>query len=98
MDKLLQSAQVNAGEGLVASGSLEPASGEPASLSLVGALRNFQSYYSNSRFFDLCHTLHLGGFGSMENIATGCAGRHVVDLGDLNIDIFLEVQDNRYSY
>ena len=23
--------------------------------------------------------------------------RHVVDLGDLNIDIFLKVQDNKYS-
>ena len=27
----------------------------------------------------------------------GFAGRHVVDFGDLNIDIFLEVQDKRYS-
>ena len=25
------------------------------------------------------------------------AGRHVVDFGDLNIDIFLEVQDKKYS-
>ena len=25
------------------------------------------------------------------------SGRHVVDFGDLNIDIFLEVQDKKYS-
>ena len=27
----------------------------------------------------------------------GFAGRHVVDFGDLNIDIFLEVQNKTYS-
>ena len=27
----------------------------------------------------------------------GFAGRHVVGLGDLNIDIFLGVQDKKYS-
>ena len=27
----------------------------------------------------------------------GFAGQHVVDFGDLNIDIFLEVQDKKYS-
>ena len=26
------------------------------------------------------------------------AGRHIVEFGDLNIDIFLEVQDKKYSY
>ena len=28
----------------------------------------------------------------------GFAGRHVVEFGDLNIDIFLEVQDKTYSW
>ena len=31
-------------------------------------------------------------------MSAGFAGRHVVDFGDLNIDIFLEVQDNRVKY
>ena len=31
-------------------------------------------------------------------MSAGFAGRHVVDFWDLNIDIFLEVQDKRYSY
>ena len=30
-------------------------------------------------------------------MSAGFAGRHVVDFWDLNIDIFLEVQDNKYS-
>ena len=30
-------------------------------------------------------------------MSTGFAGRHVVGLGDLSIDAFLEVQDNKYS-
>ena len=30
-------------------------------------------------------------------MSAGFAGRHVVDFGDLNIDISLEVQDKRYS-
>ena len=30
-------------------------------------------------------------------MSAGFAGRHVVDLGDLNIDMFLEVQDKKYS-
>ena len=29
--------------------------------------------------------------------SAGFAGRHVVDFGDLNIDIFLEVQDKKYN-
>ena len=29
-------------------------------------------------------------------MSAGFAGRHVVDFGDLNIDIFLEVQDKKY--
>ena len=30
-------------------------------------------------------------------MSAGFAGQHVVDFGDLNIDIFLEVQDKQYS-
>ena len=30
-------------------------------------------------------------------MSAGFAGRHVVDFEDLNIDIFLEVQDKKYS-
>ena len=30
-------------------------------------------------------------------MSAGFAGQHVVDFGDLNIDIFLEVQDKKYS-
>ena len=30
-------------------------------------------------------------------MSAGFAGRHVVGFGDLNIDIFLEVQDKKYS-
>ena len=30
-------------------------------------------------------------------MSAGFAGRHVVDFGDLNIDLFLEVQNKRYS-
>ena len=30
-------------------------------------------------------------------MSAGEAGRHVVDFGDLNIDISLEVQDTKYS-
>ena len=30
-------------------------------------------------------------------MSAGFAGRHVVNFGDLNIDMFLEVQDKRYS-
>ena len=30
-------------------------------------------------------------------VSAGFAGQHVVDFGDLNIDIFLEVQDKKYS-
>ena len=30
-------------------------------------------------------------------MSAGFAGRHVVGFGDLSIDVFLEVQDNKYS-
>ena len=30
-------------------------------------------------------------------MSAGFAGQHIVDFGDLNIDIFLEVQDKKYS-
>ena len=30
-------------------------------------------------------------------MSAGFAGRHVVGFGDLSIDVFLEVQDKRYS-
>ena len=30
-------------------------------------------------------------------MSAGLAGRHVVDFGNLNIDIFLEAQDQQYS-
>ena len=30
-------------------------------------------------------------------MSAGFAGRHLVGFGDLNIDIFLEVQDKKYS-
>ena len=30
-------------------------------------------------------------------MSAGFAGRHVVDFGALNVDMFLEVQDKRYS-
>ena len=30
-------------------------------------------------------------------MSAGFAGRHVVDFGDLNIDILLQVQDKKYS-
>ena len=31
------------------------------------------------------------------NMSAGFAGRHVVDFEDLSIDVFLEVQNKRYS-
>ena len=42
---------------------------------LGGALRDFEFYYQNLGFSDVCRILvwHLGGLGSMENTPTGCA-------------------------